>query len=219
MRRAADSLAQVRLQLWLSPAFPVGAFAWSHGLEAAVAEGRVASADDARDWIAFLLRHGSGWNDLVLFAQSHRAAGDPERLATVAELALALAGSDRRRAETAALGEAFALAVAPWEAHMPNDAPYPVAVALASARSGIPREAALAAFALAFASNLVSALVRLVPLGQREATRVLAELEPTILAVADRAAAAAPDDLGSAAMLSDIAAMRQETLRTRLFRS
>ncbi|KAB0679285.1 urease accessory protein UreF [Aureimonas leprariae] len=211
--------APLRLQLWLSPGFPTGAFAWSHGLEAAVAEGRLGSAAETRDWLAFLLARGSGWNDLVLFAEGYRAAADPARLVETVDLARALAGSRERRAEILALGEAFALAVAPWDAAIPGDAPYPIAVALAAARSGIPLGQALVAFAGAFAANLVSAAVRLVPLGQTGATLILRELEPAILAAAARAAASSPYDLGSAATLSDIAAMRHETLRTRLFRS
>lgn len=216
---SGPAAAALRLQVWLSPGFPVGAFAWSHGLEAAVAEERVGTAGEVRDWIAFLLRHGSGWNDLVLFAQGFRAAGDPGRLAAVAELAEALAPSRERRAETLALGHAFAAAVAPWDADGATDAPYPIAVALAAARSGISLDAALVAFAGAFAANLVSAAVRLVPLGQSRAVAMLRELEPAILEAAARAAGSSTDDLGSAATLAEITAMRHETLPTRLFRS
>jgi urease accessory protein len=218
MNDAAASPTQLlRLATWMSPGFPVGAFAWSHGVEAAVAEARIADGTQARDWIVCLLERGSGWNDLVLLAEGYRAAGDPERLAAVAELAEALAGSRERRIETVALGAAFAEAVRPWSDC--SAAPYPVAVALAAARGGVALEPALVAYANGFASNLLSALVRLVPLGQSEAVRILHDLEPSILASASRAAASSLDDLGSCAVMSEIAAMRHETLPTRLFRS
>nr|WP_062210532.1 urease accessory UreF family protein [Aureimonas sp. AU12] len=206
---------------WLSPAFPVGAFAYSHGLEAAVADGLLRTGEDVRGWIAALLRRGSGWNDLLLLGEAHRAvaAADEARLAEAADLAEALAGSAGRRTETIDLGAAFVLASQPWQGGTASAMPYPVAVGALAAASGIGREAALAAYAHAFTATLVSAAVRLVPLGQRDAVGLLHALEPLIAATARRAAAGSLDDLGSAAILSEIAAMRHETLVTRLFRT
>ncbi|KQT69963.1 MULTISPECIES: urease accessory protein UreF [unclassified Aureimonas] len=221
---AAGDLSLLRLMTWLSPAFPIGAFAFSHGLESAIAERRITDGEGVADWIALLLTEGSGWNDLVLFAQAHQAAsaGDAPRLRDLAELARALGGSAERRDETLSLGDAFQRSSAPW-ASAPADAveglAYPLAVAQLAARSGIALPQALGAFAHGFAANLVSAATRLVPLGQSAAMRALHRLEPVILSAAERAAASTPDDLGSSAILSDIAAMRHETLSTRLFRS
>jgi urease accessory protein len=225
----------LKLMAWLSPAFPVGAFAYSHGLESAVADGLVRSRDDAFDWIASLLRRGSGWNDLVLFAEAHRAVsrGDATALAEVAELGAALAGSNERRIETLDLGLAFAAASEPWRREgetgaidapprpvgEAGDVPYPVAVGALAARHAVPLEPALAAFAQSFAANLVGAAVRLVPLGQRDAVALLRDLEPLVTRMAKAAAASSLDDLGSAAILSEIATMRHETLSTRLFRT
>ena len=73
--------------------------------------------------------------------------------------------------------------------------------------------------ASAAAANLISAGVRLIPLGQTDGQRVLAALEPTIAAAAERAVATALDDIGGAAFRADLAAMRHETQYTRLFRS
>ncbi|UIJ72303.1 urease accessory protein UreF [Aurantimonas sp. HBX-1] len=222
-----------------SPAFPIGGFAWSHGLEAAVAEGIVTDGDGLAAWVALLLDRGSGWNDLVLMAEAFHAAaaGDRGRLASVAELAVALAGSAERRAETLALGAAFAEASAHWagEGGEPGTAtaegglaavtapcgglPYPVAAGRLAAMAGLPLAETLIAYAHGFAAALVSAAVRLVPLPQSVAVRVLHGLEPAIADAAGRAARATLDDLGSSALGSDIAAMRHETLHTRLFRS
>ena len=218
---ANENAALLQLLTWLSPSFPVGAFAFSHGLESAVAARQVRDAGTLHDWVRALLEHGSGWNDLVLFAEAHAAAGDPARLAEVAELAEALGGTSERRLETMALGAAFRTASQPWHegaAELP-DAPYPVAVGQLAAAKGVPLLPALTAFAHAFAANLVTSATRLVPLGQSDMVRVLRRLEPVILATPARAAGATLDDLGSAAILSEIAAMRHETLQTRLFRS
>ncbi|SKA30748.1 urease accessory protein UreF [Consotaella salsifontis] len=208
----------------MSPAFPVGAFAYSHGLEYAVRARVVGDADAVLDWIETLLRYGTGWCDLLLFAEAHRAAaeGDEARLAGVGELALALSGSAERRLETIGLGMAFRQASRPWEAS-PDDGDvavaYPVAVGQLAGRLGLALDEALAAFAHGFAANLVAAAVRLVPLGQSQAVALLRRLEPTLVELADKAVHSDLDALGSAALFSEISAMRHETQSPRIFRS
>ena len=213
--------AQLRLLTWFSPAFPVGGFGYSHGLETAIREGAVGSAAEVARWIAGLLEHGSGWSDAVLFRLAWGAAGDAE-LEELAELAEALAPSAERHRETMQLGAAFLRAVKPWfDGPSPiggeRKSPYPVAAGWASAAAAIPLGPALAAWLHGFVANLVSVAVRAIPIGQGEALQVLAMLEPTILASAGRASDAGRDDLGGCAFLSDIAAMRHETLQPRLF--
>ena len=147
----------VSLLTLFSPAFPIGAFAWSHGLETAIAEDRLGidrpgesgtsragSAEAVAAWIETLLDRGSGWNDGVLLVEALRAsnAGDQPRFRAVADLAGALAGSAERRAETLALGTAFAEAATPWVGRETNAAfpalAYPVAVGRVAAEAGLP---------------------------------------------------------------------------------
>jgi urease accessory protein len=207
--------ALLTLLTWFSPSFPIGAFAYSHGLEAAIREGAVRDAGGVADWIETLLRSGSGWNDLVLLSVAIRGGTQHEDLC---ELSAALSGSMERRAETLALGDAFARAVRPW-AEIDPGLPYPISVARAAGQAGFRRSDVLTAYAHGFASGLVSAAVRLVPLGQSEATAVLRRLEPVVAEIAGLAVEAGLDDLGSRSLLSEIASMRHETLATRLFRS
>ena len=210
----------LRLMTWLSPAFPVGSFSYSHGLETAIRDGTVSTADALCGWIAGLIEHGSGWTDAVLFKAAWDAATahDAPGLADIVELAEALAPSLERRRETLGQGEAFLTAARAWGQPMLDGAvAYPVAVGTVTAGASIPLETALAAWLHAFAANLVSVAVRAVPLGQTDGVAVIAELEPVILATAARAAASTLDDLGSSALCSDIAAMRHETLDVRLF--
>lgn len=216
------SPALVRLMTLLSPAFPVGAFAYSHGIERAVHDGLVSDRVTLVDWLCDLLAFGSGWNDAVLFASAWTADGDGE-LAAVAELAEALAGSAERHLEAMAQGGAFLQAVRAWPDAAPPAlaarAAYPVAVGATARRLGLDRDAALAAFLNAFVCNLVQAAVRLVPLGQSDGVAAIAALEPAVLSAAGRAAAASLDDLGSATVISDVLSMTHETQTTRLFRS
>ncbi len=219
----ADTAALVRLMTWLSPAFPVGAFSYSGGLEQAVADGDVQDASTLRAWLASLLAHGALWNDAVLLAEAHGAAGDAARLAAVTELAEALSGSAERHRETMLQGGAFLAAAASWPhpvlALLGEAAAYPVAVGAVSAGHGIGAEAALAAYLHAVASNLVSVAIRCGVIGQKDGVAVLAGLEALILALADAATRSTPDDLGTSAIRADIASLRHETLPTRLFRS
>ncbi|MBW8812751.1 MAG: urease accessory protein UreF [Caulobacterales bacterium] len=209
----------LRLLTWLSPAFPVGAFGYSHGLETAIREGAVNDRRTLAGWIMGLLEHGSGWTDAVLARAAWCAVTreDHAALDAIAELGEALAPSAERRRETMAQGEAFLTAVAAWAPPPIIRAPYPVALGAAAGAAGIPLEPALTAWLHAFASNLVSVAVRLVPLGQTDAVATIAALEATILRVAARAVESTLDDLGQCALVSDIAAMRHETLEGRLF--
>src|SRR5262245_54987357 len=236
-KRSADAAVEVldggalyRLLAWLSPAYPVGAFSYSGGIEWAVEAGDIKDAETLRRWIAATTTDGSGSCDAALFTHAHRAvtAGNDAALRAAAELAAAYAPSKERSLETTAQGRAFFEAThAAWPCaaldRLPTvwDGPlaYPIAVGVAAAGHGIAAEPALAAFLQAVAANLVSAGVRLIPLGQTDGQRVLAGLEGVIAATAARALACPLDEIGSAAFRTDLAGMRHETQYTRLFRS
>ena len=215
--------ALLRLTAWLSPAFPVGSFAYSGGLERAVADGLVCDAASLAAWIGTLIEHGSAWNDAVLLAEGHRQQAAPERLAEIAALAEALAGSRERHQETMLLGDAFLAAARAWPDdvfdRLPDKAAYPIAVGAVAGAHGIGLEKVIAVFLHAYASQAVSAGIRLGVAGQRDGVAVLAGLEEQIAATAQRAAGSTLDDLGSAAIQADIASLRHETQATRLFRS
>lgn len=216
----------LRLLAWLSPAFPTGGFAYSHGAEWAVEAGDIADGATLQDWLDTILRHGSGRTDTILLRHAHRAAADPEALASLTELALATAPAAERRAEAIHQGNAFIAAATAWNpaslirlAERVGDVPYAIAVGAMAGANGIPEDTAAAALLHAFAANLISAAVRIIPLGQSTGLAVLAALEPSILSVAQETKAATLDDLGAATWRADLAAMRHETQYTRLFRS
>ena len=222
--------ALYRLMAWLSPAFPVGAFSYSSGIEWAVECGDIVDEATLQDWLAVMLSDGGGYCDAVLFAQAYRASlGDDDMaLREVAELAAAFAPSKERHLETTAQGNAFIEAArAAWgcaaidrlKQVWDGSVAYPVAVAVTAAGHGIAVEPALATYLQALAANWVSAGVRLIPLGQTQGLRVAAALEPAVAATAQRALAATLDDIGSAAFRADLASARHETQYTRLFRS
>jgi urease accessory protein len=218
--RMAENAALLRLLTWLSPAFPTGGFAYSHGLEWSVEAGDIKSEFELIEWVADTLTHGALWSDVMLLRHAHRG----HDLAGLAALANALAASSERRLETNAQGAAFALAAAAWPVPALQDwgevpLPYPVATGILAAAYDVAEDDAALAYLHAATANLVSAAIRLIPLGQAAGLRVQAALEPAILASLSLSATASLDDLGTAAWASDIAAMRHETQYTRLFRT
>ena len=226
----SETSALYRLMAWLSPAFPVGAFSYSSGLEWAVEAGDVKDASSLRRWLAVIIGEGGIFCDAAIFANAHRAVteDDDALLCAAAELAVALAPSRERQLETTSQGRAFVDAArAAWPcaaldrlADVWNGpVAYPLAVAVTAAGHGVPGTPALHAFLQAAAGNLISAGVRLIPLGQTDGQRVLAALEDAIAAAAARATGTALDGIGGAAFRADLAAMRHETQYTRLFRS
>ncbi len=226
----ADPSAGLKLLAWLSPAFPVGSFAYSHGLEWAHEVGWVGDAGALIAWITDLVEQGSWRSDAVLCTAAYRASlhRDAKSLAEVAELAAALAPSAERRLETVQQGNAFVTAIrAAWPCvaieHLkevaPGDIAYPVALGVAAAGHGIAVPTLLESFGVAFVSNLASAAIRLSLIGQTDGQRVIAALLPIVGRTAQSLHGATLDDLGSVAFRSDLASLLHETQYTRLFRS
>jgi urease accessory protein len=226
----SERAALYRLMTWLSPAFPVGAFSYSSGIEWAVEAGDIRDAASLHGWLTAILTDGGGFCDAVFLAQTHRAvtSHDDRALRDIAELAAAFVPSRERQLETTSQGRAFIeIARAAWNcdgldetiAACGGTIVYPVAVGIVSSAHAIPLEPALHAFLHAVVSNWISAGSRLIPLGQTDSQRVLAQLESVASATAQRAITASLDDLGSATFRADLASLHHETQYTRLFRS
>lgn len=235
MARPCDDGSLLRLLTWLSPAFPVGSFAFSHGLETAIADGLVRDEDALSTWIATVLEQGSGRTDGALLNAAFRAADsvDAERLAAVADRADSFRATAELALESRTQGRAFLSAItAGWPELSAAaggllatlglrrpPAAYAVAVGAAAAVAGLDARQTLLGFLAAFSASLVSAGVRLVPLGQAQGLQVIAALEPTIVRTTDLAMHTDLGDLASATWMNDLCSARHETQTVRLFRS
>ena len=223
--------ALYRLMTWLSPSFPVGAYTYSHGLEWAVESGALKNRADLEAWVSGILQFGAGRMDADLFREAHRAitTNDPPRFTRAADWADALRGTAELALESTNQGRAFLLTLektwphpdlADWLARFGDRPPaYALAVATACALHGVPLREGLAAFLHALAANLISAAVRLVPLGQTDGQWVQAALAPVVEAAVTASLARPWEDLGAAAVGVDLCSMFHETQYTRLFRS
>ncbi len=210
----------LRLQIWLSPAFPTGGFAYSQGTEWAVKTGDVRCGASLADWLSIHFHHGSGLGEAIVLRAAYRAGTDAAQLTQLGELALAASLPRERAEETLAQGAAFLRAAGPWRPGWLGEAlPYPVAVGALAAAHQIGEDATCLAFLTAQASTLISAAVRLVPLGQSAGIEALAELEPVLIRAAARARSISPEDIGGCGFRAEIASMCHEIQETRLFRS
>jgi urease accessory protein len=218
------------LMAWLSPTFPVGGYAYSHGLEWAVEAGDVVDEATLVEWLMAVLQHGAGRNDAILLATAYRASqtGQDRDLDETNDLALALAPSRELRLETRQQGRSFLdAALAAWPStdlarragSLQGEVAYPIAVGLAAGAYGTDLRATIEGFLFSFLQNLVSAAVRLAPIGQTAGARVLATLAPSISALARAIPAQGLDDIGSATLRADLGSFLHETQYTRLFRS
>ncbi|EEA96350.1 urease accessory protein uref [Pseudovibrio sp. JE062] len=227
MNEVAPTTALLQLMTWFSPGFPTGAFAYSHGLESAIQRELITCRQDAEEYLLDLTHTGSLWNDLVLASLSWKAATqeDIAFLCQLNELSLALCPGEDRFMETTLQGDAFSKAAKPWGSEKialqldSADLAYPIAVATIAATNCVPLIATLAAYQHSFCANLVSVMMRLVPLGQTDGMQILADLEPHLAELSKRAATASLEDLGSATLHGDFLAIAHEHQHTRIFRS
>lgn len=211
----------IRLQTWLSPAFPTGAFSYSHGLEQAIANKLVHDQDSLSDWLSALLQNGAGWNDAIILSAAWRASFHHEELISIAELSEALSISKERHLETMAQGSAFLKAASAWGKipKLPEQCSLPVAVGSIAAKQNIELEAVLVAYLHAYISNQVQAALRLMKLGQQSGVEILVALEPLILNTGAGASQTTLEELGGSSFMADICAIQHEQLQTRIFRS
>lgn len=202
------------LAQWFSPSFPIGAFAYSHGVEQAIADGHVTDATTLSDWVETVLRHGSGFNDALFLAAAYH--GDAAHIDAYAR---AFSASRERVMETDLQGAAFGKIAASLTGHGLDGFVYPVAVGRAACLTELPLTLTISMYLQAFLSSLVSVGIRLIPIGQTDGHRIISTLSPLCSGIADQTQTGDLNALTSTAFLSDIAAMRHETLTSRVFRT
>ena len=206
-----------KVMAWLSPSFPLGAFAYSHGLEFEISEGNVSTSEELYEWLKDILRFGSVWNDLVLFCNSYKT--DVNSLNELSGIAKAFAQSKERYYETIEMGNAFSKIISSIEGVYLKGMPLPIIMGYIAKIENVSLPYILPLYAHSFISNLVSVSIRLLPLGQTDAQKLLFSLFPIIDDVAKEALKSNIGDMRNKCVLADLASMKHETLKVRLFKS
>ena len=205
----------ITVMQWLSPAFPIGGFAYSHGLEWAINKGYVSNREELQKWVSDLLEYGSLKNDAILIKLVLQGS-DPKE---INELAMALCPASERLSETQLQGGAFCKIMREvWSLEI-DELTLPIALALAAKNENIDQNLVVPAYLHSFCSNLISVAMRLIPIGQTDGQKTLRELSPLISDSVRAVAKSDKDDLGSACFLSDVSAMQHEYLQPRVFKT
>ena len=206
-----------KVMAWLSPSFPLGAFAYSHGLEFEISEGNVSTSEELYEWLKDILRFGSVWNDLVLFCNSYKT--DVNSLNELSDIAKAFAQSKERYYETIEMGNAFSKIISSIEGVYLKGMPLPIIMGYIAKIENVSLSYILPLYAHSFISNLISVSIRLLPLGQTDAQKLLFSLFPIIDDVSKEALKSNIGDMRNKCVLADLASMKHETLKVRLFKS
>ena len=202
------------LQTWFSPAFPTGAFSYSHGTESAIQDNLINDASSLKSWIALLLSYGSGRNDGLFLKAAYEGVTEANALC------LALCGSKERLRETTELGQAFSRAVkAGYGVKLPDRTAYPVAVGVTAKQFDLDLALTLQSYLQAFASNLISVGVRAIPIGQQAGQDCLIGLYPIIEKITKTVKSESLNELGSATFVSDLMAIKHENSVPRIYRT
>ena len=202
------------LQTWFSPAFPTGAFSYSHGMESAIQDNLVKDAGGLKSWVDSLLSHGSGRNDGLFLKAAYKGVDEAN------DLCLVLSGSKERLRETMELGQAFSRVVrASYDVNLPDQTAYPVAIGMTAQQIGLDLTLTLQSYLQAFASNLISVGVRTIPIGQQAGQDCLIGLYPVIQNVTNQIKSESLDELGTATFISDLMAMKHEKSVPRIYRT
>lgn len=232
MTETLEYAALLKLQTWMSSSFPIGAYTCSHGIETAISDGRLHDVPSTHQWLQTILQHGSLWNDAILLSHAWHAVHDQHNgirtpnirtLTELNQLSLALQAGAERHLETTQLGAAFLSAARAWPETdtlnwhaLGSELAFPVIVGAAGALHDLPLAAVCASTLQSTLSNLAWIATRLLPLGQSDCLSIIVELEADITSVSKRATSATLDDLGSCALLCDLASLQHETLRSRV---
>ena len=202
------------LQTWFSPAFPTGAFSYSHGMESAIQDNLVKDARSLESWIGSLLSHGSGRNDGLFLKAAYEGVDDANGLC------LALCGSKERLRETMELGQAFSRVMrASYNVKLPDRTAYPVAIGMTAQQIGLDLTLTLQSYLQAFASNLISVGVRTIPIGQQSGQDCLIGLYPVVENITKKIKSESLNELGTATFVSDMMAMKHEKSVPRIYRT
>lgn len=231
------SLPTLRLLQLCSPAFPIGAFAYSQGLEQAIEREWVQTPQQLRAWLHGVLTHNLGATDLPLLqraisfwqrtseANTGQALHEQSESLQLCHTVLSYRETAELRKEEQHLGRALARVLShlgvreatPYIGH--PDASYVVLFGLAAARFELcPHEASMG-YAFAWLENQVSAASRLMRLGQLAAQEVVTSLLDDIVTTAQRAQSVLDREIGYSAPGFSLMSAWHEEQYSRLFRS
>jgi len=213
-------------RLWqlISPALPVGAYAYSQGMEFAVHHGDIDSPQSAQTWISGLLQHSYCYLDLALFRRLYQSVATADPISFMHWNATLLSYRESREllAEDLQMGAALMRLLVDLELNIPfhsEEISFAAAFAQASHACSIDEKTAAQGLAFAWCENQVACAIKLIPLGQTDGQRLLYQLSEQIASTVEKAWQLTDQELGYTSQgLATYSALHEQQY-TRLFRS
>ena len=199
------------LQIWFSSSFPIGSFAYSHGLEAMIDNKYIKDEKDILKCIDVLTNHGTLKNDFIYIKETYEGY-------ELNDIVLANAASKERYFETISLGKSFSkILKETWSFDLEPNLSYPICIGKAGLHFKIPFDKLITFYFQSFISNLINICVKHIPLGQKVGQDCIIETLPKIEKLLKDMKNFSMEDIGGINFVSDIHSIKHENLRTRIY--
>ena len=209
MNKSKDPL-QI-LQIWFSSSFPIGSYAYSHGIEALIDEKKITNKNEVKEYLNALLNYGTLRNDYIFIKSLYNGY-------EINELILASASSKERKIEMIDIGNSFRKILNDsWNFELPNNTSYIYCLAKAGIHFNICFDDLIKFYLQSFISNLINACVKHIPMSQKDGQTLNVYFIEIIQKFLSHSKELTLNDIGTTFFIGDIYSIKHENLKTRIY--
>ena len=199
------------LQIWFSSSFPIGSYAYSHGLEALIDDKKIKNKDDVKEFLDALLFYGTLRNDYIFMKSIYKGE-------EINELILASASSKERKIEMIDMGNSFRKIMKDsWELSLPENTSFIYCLAKAGLHFDIKFDDLIKFYLQSFISNLINVCVKHIPMSQKDGQSLNVIFINQIQEFLTHSDKLTLKDIGTTFFIGDIFAIKHEYLDSRIY--
>ena len=199
------------LQIWFSSSFPIGSFAYSHGLEAIIDDNKIKNKDDVREYLEALLFYGSLRNDYIFLKSVYMGK-------EINDLILASASSKERYIEMIDMGNSFRKIMKDsWELVLEENTSFVYCISKAALHFNIKFDDLIKFYLQSYISNLINVCVKHIPMSQKDGQILNVNFIDQIQKFLDQSYQLTLKDIGTSFFIGDIFAIKHENLDSRIY--
>ena len=199
------------LQVWFSSSFPIGSYAYSHGLEALIDDKKIKNNNDVKEYLDALLLYGTLRNDYIFIKSIYK--GDE-----INQLILASASSKERQIEMIDMGNSFRKIMKDsWELSLPVNTSFIYCLAKAGLHFNIKFDDLIKFYLQSFITNLINVCVKHIPMSQKDGQSLNVIFINQIQEFLSHSDKLTLKDIGSSFFIGDIFAIKHEYLDSRIY--